>query len=566
MEIYILDAGLNRRGVVDIYESFYWNPKYNDVGSFELKCHRSYFELLQSDMIVQNTDDDYHNGIIEHIEKVTDDEGVESLLIRGNMLEAYLGKRIALGAYTYESWQPAEIVADLITKNAIEPVDRKINMLEIGILAESGTGTVSYAGENETLLTVTQKLCLDAQLGFRLYADDENKKIKFDIYKGENRTEKDNTTTEIVINAAAEILNGGFDALDGFVQVNGGTNYAGKAVLSATGGIFRKTKIQDRYAEYWETTGLFRRWVYFFRKAGHLYKEVTLNKDHIYYMSVRCKNPTDTIISYGIEDKEGGYTFNAEKSDTFETYSCLYVPEVSGTYKYIVAFGELPDIEGITVETDYCTLIDLTATFGAGLEPELEYCKSNIYYESGWKYKTEIIRFVENKNNPLVLSRDRDTLTEVDYIKNITEECNVLYVKGDGLNTIISSSAGGMRKESFLDLSSEIARERDEIIIPEASYIKMLETTGKSVMRKLVVNEIVDGKIYQLSNIKFGRDFFLGDMVICCDNSIGFETNLRITAATEVYDLSGYQVTVTLGDDIPDIYQKMKLIAKGAGK
>ncbi|WP_312647579.1 Gp37-like protein [Aminipila sp.] len=571
MEIYILNEKMDRIGTVDVYQSFSWNTSYSDVGSFELHCPVKLFALLKEDRIVQNTEDDKHNGIIERIEKSQDDEGVEKLIVKGRMIEAYLDRRIALGSYTFVDMQPAQIACNLITQNVIAPSDanRKIDM-QIGELVNADEGTVCYAGANEKILDITKKLCDAAQLGFRLYADDENKKFIFDVFKGVNRTEEDNTTTSIEVQKAINVLNAGHfeNYLTGWNPIDGGTNYQGEEVLSVEPNprLFKKTKIKDRYAEYWKTTGKFRRWVYFFRKAGYIYGDIQLNKDHIYYIDIKCSNPTDSVLGYGIIDSEGGYTFNVDKTSGFERFNTFYVPESSGTYKFAMAYGELPEIEGLTVETEYGGMIDLTATFGVGKEPDLDWCNNNMYYENGiWKYKVEIISFIPNSADQVVLSRDRDTLVEVEYLKNITNECTTIYVKGDGIDTTVSTGniVGLLRKERFLDLSG-ITRVRDSVTIPEPSYIAMLQTNAKATLRKLVVNEIIDGKLYLLSNKKFGRDFYLGDIVTCTDDSIGFSTNLRITAATETWDINGYQISVILGDDIPDIYETIKLVTKGA--
>ncbi|MHC1723975.1 MAG: hypothetical protein AB9836_12320 [Aminipila sp.] len=570
MEIYILNEKMDRIGTVDVYQSFSWNTSYSDVGSFELHCPIKLFSLLKEDRIVQNTEDDMHNGIIEHVEKSQDDEGVEKLIVKGRMIEAYLERRIALGSYTFVDTQPAQIIGNLITQNVIAPSDkdRKIDM-QINELVNADEGTVCYAGANEKLLDVTKKVCSAAQLGFRLYADDENKWFTFDIFKGVNRTEEDNTTTSIEVQKAINVLNNGhFESyLNGWQQIDGGTNYQGEQVLYTVDSprVFNKVKIKDRYAEYWKTTGQFRRWVYFFRKAGHIYADIQLNKDHMYYIDIKCSNPTDSILGYGIVNDDT-YTFNVSKTSGIERFTAFYVPESSGAYKFAMAYGELPEIEGLTVETEYGGMIDLTATFGVGKEPDLDWCNNNMYYENGiWKYKVEIINFVPNSADPLVLSRDRDTLVEVEYLKNIANECTIIYIKGDGIDTTVSTGniPGLLRKERFLDLSG-IQRVRDGVTVPEPSYIGMLQTNAKATLRKLVANEIIDGKLYLLSNKKFGRDFYLGDIVTCTDDSIGFSTNLRITAATETWDINGYQISVTLGDDIPDIYETIKLVTKGA--
>ncbi|WP_206460488.1 Gp37-like protein [Anaerovorax sp. IOR16] len=159
MEIYILDANLNRVGMVDVYESFSWTTSYNDIGSFELHCGMQYFNLLQTDMLLQNSKDNKHNGVIEYVAKETNEDGIETLVVKGRMAEILLERRVALGDYVFESAQPAQIACNLIERNAIEPNERKITFLEIGNVVNADGGTVNYGCSNEQVLTAIKDIC-----------------------------------------------------------------------------------------------------------------------------------------------------------------------------------------------------------------------------------------------------------------------------------------------------------------------------------------------------------------------------------------------------------------------
>ncbi len=115
-----------------------------------------------------------------------------------------------------------------------------------------------------------------------------------------------------------------------------------------------------------------------------------------------------------------------------------------------------------------------------------------------------------------------------------------------------------------MDLSGQVSRKLDEVTLPETSYRVMLESAAKAALRKMTVNEVVDCEFYLLSNKQFGKDFYLGDIVNCTDESIGFSVNLRISSVTESWDINGYKLSIKLGEDIPDIYETMKLVTKGA--
>ena len=169
---------------------------------------------------------------------------------------------------------------------------------------------------------------------------------------------------------------------------------------------------------------------------------------------------------------------------------------------------------------------------------------------------------------PLVFSRDRDTLISLEYEKNITNECNYIFIKGDGDVTthIIAGDeekTGLALKERFLDLSS-ISRTVDDTEIELETYKAMLQTSAMATMRQLVVNEMIDGEMYKLSNKKFGTDFFLGDIAIFVDEKMGLSVPLRISSVQQTWGAEGHTVVVSLGDDVPAIYETIKLVMKGA--
>lgn len=564
MEIYILDQGLNRIGVVDIYESFMWQPTYNDGGSFELHCGLKYFNLLQAERIVQNSEDDYHDGLIEYIEKTTDDEGVEGLLVKGRMLDVLLSRRIVLGTFQYYTKQPAYIISDLIAKSIISPADpsRAINNFAMGRTPDSNLGTLDYGGTNADLYEESKMLCKSSQLGLQLYADIENKKFVFDMYKGENRTEAQNTTTDVSIAPINNLFRNG-----NFVNGLAGWNTTPYGVTAAAG-VFQKEKILDKY---WESTPTSSNpdaghWVYFEQYAGYVTQNVNLNPDHIYYFSSVCSNPTGVVLEFGIK-QDGKYVLNVAPNTASAKVSSLIVPETLGTYEAAIAYGDLVTV-GDKAYVYSAMFVDLTDTFGTGNEPNKEWCDRCIYFDgNSLVYRKEVLRFIDNPNAPLVFSRDRDNVLTTEYTKDITNEATFLYVQGaDGVTTTLDLGNTGLtRKEAFLDLSS-IPRNMDGVEIPLASYLAILKQQARAHLAKLIVSEMVENSIYTLSNFKYKKDYNLGDIVTCLDNKIGFSVDLRITEVTEVWDTNGYSLAITFGDNTPDLYDTIKLVAKGAIK
>ena len=572
MEIYVLDKNLNRiESPIDLYESFQWNPRFNDVGSFQLDCPLKFFDILQKGLYIENTEDKKHAGVIEYFEKKTNDDGFESLMVKGRMMESIFDRRIALGNYQYQAVQPAVIVSDLLTQNAINPADssRAIPNLVIGDMPDSSIGSIDYGTSNSHLLNEMLSVCKSSKLGLSVHVNDSNQ-IQIDLYKGENRTEQANTITTVeFVDINNLIRNGDLSA-----QLSN-WNLRNYGVTAVTGGNvsqyrMKKEKLWDRY--WWppepeedEEQEYFEDPLY----AGYIYQNVTLNSEHIYYISAVFNNPSATVLGYGIKNGEQ-CTLSGVRTGGTVRKSCLYVPPESGSYSAVLGYGDFPneeEFEGTTAYSDGLIVVDLTETFGVGKEPTLDWCDTRIIWSNGvLQYRNETIQFIENPNEPLVFSRERDNVITAEYSKDTTNLVTYIYIKGEGDVTTfvtIGDETGTERIERYLDLSYTIPRIVDGIEIPLSSYIAMLQTEGYNQLEQLVVSELIDIQLYLLNNIQYGKHFQLGDIVSCIDKNIGFSTDLRITGVNQIWDMNGYSISLTLGTPAPSLINTIRLVAKG---
>lgn len=565
-EIFALNANLHRiETAIDLYSSLQWDTCYNDVGTFELHLPIQFLPLINKAFAIENTADSKHCGVIEYIEKETADDGSESFMVKGRMLESILDRRIVYGEKQFYETQPMQIVGNLITDNVISPVnaDRIIPNFHLGDLVDSDTGAVDYGCSNANLLDEVQSLCKSSEIGFRLYPDDSG--MKFETYKGQNFTEEANTTTQVTYIPITNILqNGRFDnQLEGWTV----TRYGITAESYGNGYRLKKTKEWDKYWK--ERTGGGGYWVYFPLYSGYVSQSVNLSAEHMYYLAIETDNPTNTVLSSGLEI-DGGYQLSTSQTDRSVRQSLIFVPSTSGAKNCVLSMGDFPDEEssrGVSSYAYSAILVDLTATFGAGYEPTQEYCDRVIQYNAQGvlQYRNEVIVPIPNTNNPLVFSRDRDNISTLEYSKNTTNEVTTLTVQGEGSISVVlqSSQATGIyRKEAFLDASSEIPREINGTEIPAQSYENMLRLKGESLLESLVLNEVMSADLYILGNCQYGEDFNVGDIVIFTDTTLDVSMNLRITKVTQVWDTNGYKISIQLGEPSPDLYDTITYVAK----
>lgn len=179
MELRIYDRYMNFKGVVEDIQSLIWIRRYFSAGEFEL--HTSLTErnlhLLSPGNLV------YIRGAKEAgvIEDILNSEGGETreLVRKGRFLEAYMDRRLVKNTINFQGK-----IEDAMRKllQSATPIPR----VELGTL-KSYQETVRFQVTMKNLLTYEEKLARSGGMGFRFIPDFRNKKILFDIYKGENR-------------------------------------------------------------------------------------------------------------------------------------------------------------------------------------------------------------------------------------------------------------------------------------------------------------------------------------------------------------------------------------------
>lgn len=189
MDLYIYNKALALQNVMDTYGSLRWVRRYTECGEFELHCPFTVenLQLLVQDNLIRKKDSE-EIGFIEYRNIKKDETDKEILVIKGKLGEGYLNRRIIWGREilntTYEL-----AMRSLVDKNCINPTDanRIINTLILGDVG-GFVGNVNFQVSYQNLLKAVESLCLEAELGNRVRFDKDLKKLKFEIFKGLDRT------------------------------------------------------------------------------------------------------------------------------------------------------------------------------------------------------------------------------------------------------------------------------------------------------------------------------------------------------------------------------------------
>lgn len=158
-----------------------------------------------------------------------------------------------------------------------------------------------------------------------------------------------------------------------------------------------------------------------------------------------------------------------------------------------------------------------------------------------------------NKKVPyIIFSEKKKNLLNGKVTNDNTNYKNVAYAAGKGENedrliTVIGTATGFDRREVYVDLSN-------------IEDIDELKSEGQKKLDTYKTIKSVEGKIYQIPNMEYEKDFFLGDIVTI--ESDGVYEDKRIIQAKEIYERNNITVELGFGDKIPSLAEQIKKLTQ----
>lgn len=154
------------------------------------------------------------------------------------------------------------------------------------------------------------------------------------------------------------------------------------------------------------------------------------------------------------------------------------------------------------------------------------------------------------KHPYIVFSEKKKNLLEGKTTDDNSNYKNVGYVAGKGENedrliTVLGTATGFDRREVLIDLNN--IEDPDE-----------LNSEGQKKLDTYKTIQSVEGKVYQMPNMEWEKDFFLGDLVTL--ESDGIYEDKRIIQAKEIYERNNKTVELGFGDKVPTLGEEIKRI------
>ncbi len=154
------------------------------------------------------------------------------------------------------------------------------------------------------------------------------------------------------------------------------------------------------------------------------------------------------------------------------------------------------------------------------------------------------------KHPYIIFSEKKKNLLEGKTTDDNSNYKNVGYVAGKGENedrliTVLGTATGFDRREVLIDLNN--IEDVDE-----------LKTEGQKKLDTYKIIQSIEGKVYQIPNMEWEKDFFLGDLVTL--ESDGIYEDKRIIQAKEIYERNNKTVELGFGDKVPSLGEEIKRI------
>ena len=208
--ISVFDSSLTLKGIIDDYEYLKFNFRYRTVDNFTLKINRyknNTDYLIKGAIIATYINGKYRAGIIESKDLSLNDKGKisEVYTINGRGLDGLMANRIALYAtdsgtgYDSQNGKAETIMKHYVDVNCVSSAiaSRNYSLLEIETDTALGD-TILYEARFQYLHDILEEISLVSNLGWDIWLDVPNKKFKFKVYAGVDRSWNNGVNSPVV--------------------------------------------------------------------------------------------------------------------------------------------------------------------------------------------------------------------------------------------------------------------------------------------------------------------------------------------------------------------------------
>lgn len=653
--------------IVSLYKSVIWETSYNtNEGNFQIDLNIEQFNKFEEDMLVVNSEDKKHIGVIKNIHTSKTITG-DSLVVKGIMMEQeLLRQRIAKGVITYSGLYPITIVSNLMGLSVIDPAEVVRKHPSIGNVSYVDSSNIPdmekteysaiYPNLEEEIYTLIQGI----DVGFEAVLNKSTNKIDLRFFVGEDHTEgTDNpivlsrdrgtiTSIDYTKDSSQNITNIyciGEDnvyvecqkligeeqivpkpRIEKSVDVSGNVpwpTYSVEKPEEDGGQYYQYKKCSNpefiTNMDVWEKYDVER-----IEKTETRYRDVKveskvelssselgaiLNGTHELAGSIKLDTVGGIAIGSNLSTKPSADSKkpNKPKSSTFSSSLQNEEEEIIGYGFDLTKY--LSPASRARIESQISSVRKAANPFN--LLPEESF---RVVYPEGYRKPSNSDKILlkassknKKKQNKLV-SKKLDS--KVDSKNSSGGKGTTTTNKNDNKGKLQSVGVGALPGTTFTGILTTWETEEYEVTVVTyevrdfveyvyvnkgenpsnatkiiqgsvasgtvmyyehfvdsrvtvQAYRDALSKYGDQLLKTFTNSEQLDVELYSLSNVVFGKDYKLGDLITAKDKDIDFEVDLRVVKAKEVWGDKGYKVSLTLGTNVPQLTQRIRMISKG---
>lgn len=603
---------LELEGVLTKFESVQWEPTFNTPdGKFQINCSEDYFNLLQLERYVENTEDTEHVGVIKQVKTITSNES-SSIQVSGIMLEKDLfSRRVVKLKIVYEDMYPTAIINSLIGLSLINSAETNRIIPTIGQVIFPKDADIpdlaktNYSANYPNLCDEVYSLIQGINLGVKARINHSTNKIDIVFYTGNDYTYGSNdpiifsadtgtiTESEYTKDSSQNVTNliliGEDDVMvqverdreanepivEKSMDVSGdcpwptynvekpnedGGQYYKYVKYNAPADFISNREVWEKYAvDKIETTETLYREV--------VSEPVAISGDDLVsaYPDISAGTSLDSkngFISNSISDTAGALGLAMLNSNGF--VGNIKEPISSITENLSANSASVQQVSTMSLKSAKAKKLTTkkttkTATLHTATSSGMAVA-SLVCTSTG--VSTDIkVTTNEETQEPVVTATEVTlepyTVTTVTY--ETKDFLDYVYVNPgqpptDATKIIEGSVESGevMYYENF-----------EAVKIDEVKYREALINKAKSYLKTYITGESLDVIPYALSNVIYKKTYNVGDIITAKDKKFGFYVDMRVSAVSEVWDSKGHTVSLTLGDSVPSLTNRIKLISKG---
>ena len=603
---------LELEGVLTKFESVQWEPTFNTSdGKFQINCSEDYFSLLQLERYVENTEDTEHVGVIKQVKTITSNES-SSIQVSGIMLEKDLfSRRVVKLKIVYEDMYPTAIINSLIGLSLINSAETNRIVPTIGQVIFPKDADIpdlkktNYSANYPNLCDEVYSLIQGINLGVKARINHSTNKIDIVFYTGNDYTYGSNdpivfstdtgtiTESEYTKDSSQNVTNliliGEDDVMvqverdreanepivEKSMDVSGdcpwptynvekpnedGGQYYKYVKYNAPADFISNREVWEKYAvDKIETTETLYREV--------VAEPVAISGDDLVsaYPDISAGTSLDSkngFISNSISDTAGalgiamlnsnGFVGNIKEpiSSITENLSANSASvQQASTMSLKSAKSKKPTTKKTTKTATLKTVTSVGMSV-ASLTSTSTGVSTDIKVTTDEETQEPVVTATEVTLEPY-------TVTTVTY--ETKDFLDYVYVNPgqpptDATKIIEGSVESGevMYYENF-----------EAVKIDEVKYREALINKAKSYLKTYITGESLDVTPYALSNVIYKKTYNVGDIITARDKKFGFYVDMRVSSVSEVWDSKGHTVSLTLGDSVPSLTNRIKLISKG---